>query len=86
MFHPGHQVTGLSLNLLYSNPLLPLLQYHDLGDDTAAILYFNYENPLVKRLSQQENEQDIKLLVLLQYHILLPAVLKYHMNTHMKHL
>lgn len=39
----------------------------DLGDDTAAILYFNYENPLVKRLSQQENEQDIKLLVEILY-------------------
>lgn len=39
----------------------------DLGDDTAAILYFNYENPLVKRLAQQENEQDIKLLVEILY-------------------
>lgn len=39
----------------------------DIGDDTAAILYFNYENPLVKRLAAQENEADIKLLVEILY-------------------
>ncbi len=39
----------------------------DIGDDTAAILYFNYENPLVKRLAGQENESDIKLLVEILY-------------------
>ncbi len=39
----------------------------DIGDDTVAILYFNYENPLVKRLAAQENEADIKLLVEILY-------------------
>lgn len=39
----------------------------DIGDDTVAILYFNYENPLVKRLAEQENEADIKLIVEILY-------------------
>lgn len=39
----------------------------DIGDNTAAILYFNYENQLVKRLAGQENEADIKLLVEILY-------------------
>ena len=39
----------------------------DIGDNTAAILYFNYENPLVNRLAAQENEADIKLLVEILY-------------------
>lgn len=39
----------------------------DIGDDTVAILYFNYENPLVKRLAAQEKEADIKLLVEILY-------------------
>lgn len=39
----------------------------DIGDDTVAVLYFNYENPLVKRLAAQENEADIKLLVEILY-------------------
>lgn len=39
----------------------------DIGDDTAAILYFNYDNPLVKKLAQQEDETDLKLLVEILY-------------------
>lgn len=39
----------------------------DLGNDTAAILYFNYDNPLVKKLVQQEDEADLKLLVEILY-------------------
>lgn len=39
----------------------------DIGDNTVAILYFNYENPLVKRLAAQEKEADIKLLVEILY-------------------
>lgn len=39
----------------------------DIGNDTVAILYFNYDNPLVKKLLQQEDETDLKLLVEILY-------------------
>ncbi len=39
----------------------------DLGHDTAAVLYFNYDNPLVKKLVQQEDETNLKLLVEILY-------------------
>ena len=35
--------------------------------DTAAVLYFNYNNPLVKKLAEQENETDLKMLVEILY-------------------
>lgn len=39
----------------------------DIGDDTAAVLYFNYDNPLVKKLVEQEDEKYLKLLVEILY-------------------
>jgi len=39
----------------------------ELGEDTAAILYFNYDNPLVRKLVKKEDEADIKLLVEILY-------------------
>ncbi len=39
----------------------------EIPNDTAAVLYFNYNNPLVKKLAEQENETDLKMLVEILY-------------------
>ena len=39
----------------------------EIPTDTAAVLYFNYNNPLVKKLAEQENETDLKMLVEILY-------------------
>ena len=39
----------------------------EIPSDTAAVLYFNYNNPLVKKLTAVESEQDLKLLVEILY-------------------
>ena len=39
----------------------------EIPSDTAAVLYFNYNNPLVKKLAAVESEPDLKLLVEILY-------------------
>lgn len=39
----------------------------DLPNDTAAVLYFNYHNPIVKRMAEIEEEADLKLFVEILY-------------------
>ncbi|MCM1214366.1 MAG: HSP90 family protein [Lachnospiraceae bacterium] len=39
----------------------------EIPSDTAAVLYFNYNNPLVKKLAAVEAEPDLKLLVEILY-------------------
>lgn len=39
----------------------------DLPNDTAAVLYFNYHNPIVKKMVEIEEEADIKLFVEILY-------------------
>lgn len=39
----------------------------EIPNDTAAVLYFNYSNPLVKKLAAQEDEGDLKILVEILY-------------------
>ena len=35
----------------------------EIPGDTAAVLYINYNNPLVKKLTEREEEADLKILV-----------------------
>ena len=39
----------------------------EIGNDRAAVLYFNYDNPLVKKLAECGSEEDIKLFVEILY-------------------
>ena len=39
----------------------------EIPSDTAAVLYFNYSNPLVKKLVAVERESDLKLLIEILY-------------------
>lgn len=39
----------------------------EITDDTAAVLYFNYNNPLVKKLVAVEKEPDLRILVEILY-------------------
>lgn len=39
----------------------------EIPNSTAAVLYFNYTNPLVKKLAAVESEQDLKLFVEILY-------------------
>lgn len=39
----------------------------EIPSDTAAVLYFNYNNPLVKKLAAVESEPDLKILVEILY-------------------
>ena len=39
----------------------------EIPNDTAAVLYFNYNNPLVRKLAAQEREADLKILVEILY-------------------
>ncbi len=39
----------------------------DLPNDTAAVLYFNYHNPIVKKMAEIEEEADLKLFVEILY-------------------
>ncbi len=39
----------------------------EIPNDTAAVLYFNYNNPLVKKLAAVESEADLKVLVEILY-------------------
>ena len=39
----------------------------EIPSDTAAVLYFNYNNPLVKKLAAVESEADLKILVEILY-------------------
>ncbi len=39
----------------------------EIPGDTAAVLYFNYNNPLVKKLTEREAEADLKILVEILY-------------------
>ena len=39
----------------------------EIPTDTAAVLYFNYNNPLVKKLAAVERESDLKILVEILY-------------------
>lgn len=39
----------------------------EIPSDTAAVLYFNYNNPLVKKLAAVESESDLKIMVEILY-------------------
>ncbi len=39
----------------------------EIPSDTAAVLYFNYSNPLVKKLAAVESEADLKIMVEILY-------------------
>ena len=39
----------------------------DLSNERAATLYFNYRNPLVRKLAECEREQDMKVFVEILY-------------------